>query len=347
MRVAIDLHGIPKSFRYRGNGRYIEGLQKALVKYLPQHQITISEGKVSSDIDVIHYPFFDFFRSSLPLYHKVPFIVTIHDVIPLACPSHYPKGIKGSLIWQRQKYALSKAYWVVTDAPSSIEPIVRHTGFPQGKITSVPLAISEIFTQQFSRNKLSEISVKFALPKEFILYVGDGNWNKNVETLITAAWRSRLDVVLVGKVWLEKPGSHVEQMAMRDMWSKWFGQSFIHRLGPVSDEDLAAVYKLALAYVQPSFAEGFSFPILEALTSGCPVVASDISVHHDLADKAVLYFDPSSPNVLGKVLETIRGLPLRERRAILEKGVKRSEIFSWQRVAVAMGGIYEKAALGR
>ncbi|HKJ25279.1 MAG TPA: glycosyltransferase family 1 protein [Myxococcota bacterium] len=90
----------------------------------------------------------------------------------------------------------------------------------------------------------------------------------------------------------------------------------------LNDAELARAYERASAVVCASFAEGFGLPLVEALTRGVPVLASDIPSHREVGGKHCVYFDHRSPGDLRRALEAFetRGLP---------PDVKPPETFRW------------------
>ena len=84
--------------------------------------------------------------------------------------------------------------------------------------------------------------------------------------------------------------------------------------------------------VFPSFYEGFGLPPLEAMSCGCPVVASNIPVLKEVYDDAILYFDPynidSIKDTIAKVL-----CDKKLRKIMIEKGLEKTEKYSWENSA--------------
>src|SRR5687768_14782067 len=74
----------------RGVGVYADNLQHAF-QALSNIQIT------DKNPDLVHYPFFDLFFTTLPWKKEKPTIVTIHDLTPLVMSGRYPKGIRGTI----------------------------------------------------------------------------------------------------------------------------------------------------------------------------------------------------------------------------------------------------------
>lgn len=104
-------------------------------------------------------------------------------------------------------------------------------------------------------------------------------------------------------------------------------------LGYVSDSDLLHLYRNAQAFVFPSRYEGFGIPPLEAMSQGCPVLASNIDSVKEVCADAALYFDPESPASLLDVLEHFKKHP--EARPVLAaRARERAAMFSWDAAAL-------------
>jgi glycosyltransferase involved in cell wall biosynthesis len=107
------------------------------------------------------------------------------------------------------------------------------------------------------------------------------------------------------------------------------------RLGYVSDEQLKALYLQAHAFVFPSFYEGFGIPPLEAMSLGCPVIGSTADAVLEVCGDAALFFDPHCPQALASHIQTIFTQP-QLRAELVQKGLRRSEAFSWNEAAARM-----------
>jgi glycosyltransferase involved in cell wall biosynthesis len=101
---------------------------------------------------------------------------------------------------------------------------------------------------------------------------------------------------------------------------------FVARL---DDADLAALYRLASAFVFPSLYEGFGIPLLEAMRAGTPVVAAATSAIPEVAGDAAILLPPSDA---GAWAEALRAIDAR-RAALVEAGRSRAARFSWDRTA--------------
>ena len=100
------------------------------------------------------------------------------------------------------------------------------------------------------------------------------------------------------------------------------------QLGPVPYRSLSHLYRACDMYVTPAYAETFAHPLVEAMASGLPVIASDLAVHREICGSAALYFPRFSPNELAqRVLEVVSSAAVSTQLA--EKGMRRAKCFSW------------------
>ena len=106
LKVGFDLSPLSGPSRFRGIGKYTTELLKALRASRKVRVVEIKNTLIEPEYDLLHYPFFDFFFLSLPLFKKKKTIVTVHDCTPLVFPKQYPPGIKGRLKILIQKASL-------------------------------------------------------------------------------------------------------------------------------------------------------------------------------------------------------------------------------------------------
>lgn len=100
------------------------------------------------------------------------------------------------------------------------------------------------------------------------------------------------------------------------------------RLGAVTYRSLSHLYRACDVYVTPAYTETFAHPLVEAMASGLPIVASDLAVHREICGSAALYFARFSPDELAqRVLEVVSSPALST--SLAEKGKQRAKCFSW------------------
>src|SRR3989338_10564231 len=268
--------------RERGSGVYFNNLDKEMSKIGDgTNVIVVKLGQDLSGFDMVHYPYFDPFFLTLPLRKTIKRIVTVHDLIPLKYPRNFPKGVRGSLKWLWQMTALKKTDRIITDSRAAVADIEIITGIPMIKIKTIPLGVDDIYGS-LSANQIREVKKRLALPVDFILYVGDINFNKNISLLLKSFAGliyefPKLYLVLVGKGFRE-PTSALGHLFKLIRELKIEKRTIIPQ--NLTDSDLAGLFQLAAVYVQPSIDEGFGLPVLEAMASGCPVVTAERSEEH-------------------------------------------------------------------
>ncbi|MDD2482704.1 MAG: glycosyltransferase [Candidatus Shapirobacteria bacterium] len=109
--------------------------------------------------------------------------------------------------------------------------------------------------------------------------------------------------------------------------------------GFVPDEDLPYFYNLATIYCQPSFAEGFGLPLVQAMKSGCPVAYSQDSCLDEIMDSNGLKFNPHSQKDLEKSLVQFwNDNDLRQK--YIKLGLIHAKNFDWKYTAIQTLALY-------
>jgi glycosyltransferase involved in cell wall biosynthesis len=114
-------------------------------------------------------------------------------------------------------------------------------------------------------------------------------------------------------------------------------------LGFVPDEELAALYRGAAAFVYPSRLEGFGMPVIEALASGTPVVAAAHPSLDEACGEAALRVDPENVEAFAETLERA----LDEQDALVASGLEHARRFTWEATGRAVVKAYQRALAGR
>lgn len=123
-----------------------------------------------------------------------------------------------------------------------------------------------------------------------------------------------------------------------------FAGRVIHR-GYVADAERPGLYAGATALVLPSFAEGFGLPVLEAMTVGVPVVASDRGALPEVVGDAGLLVSPDDTDELAAALQRVV-TDARLAQALGARGARRALMFDWTASAAALRETYEALAAG-
>jgi alpha-1,3-rhamnosyl/mannosyltransferase len=114
----------------------------------------------------------------------------------------------------------------------------------------------------------------------------------------------------------------------------------IRRLGYVSDEELARLYRGAAVAVYPSRYEGFGIPVIEAMACGVPIVVSSHESLDEASGHAAVRADPDDPGAIAAAIERA----LAERERLVTAGLEHSRSFTWRAVGETFLRGYEAAA---
>lgn len=348
MKIAVDISPIDPNRKsghiVRGVGKYITLLRDNLPRFDKENEYVFFNNikEVPNDIDILHFPYFEPFFITLPFIKKVKTVITVHDIVPLMHAKHFPVGIKGNLKWRVQKRLLKRLDAIITDSYASSDDIHEVVGFSKENIHVVYLAADKEFKPlNLSSIDRESIVKKYRLPEKFFLYVGDVTWNKNLPRLISAVKKTDVALVMVGKALTET------EFDKKNPWN--FDRNVVSkeikdldqfkRLGFVSNEDLVMLYNITEALCMPSIDEGFGLPVLEAMQSGCPVIASDCGSLPEVGGDAVLFVDAfNEENIAEALLKIHNNSNLR--KELISKGLLQSSKFTLRKMIEETSHIY-------
>ncbi|MFZ2413094.1 MAG: glycosyltransferase family 1 protein [Candidatus Cryosericum sp.] len=253
---------------------------------------------------------------------KVKQVITIHDLLPVRHPEDYPK------LRHYFRFMLPMVVRgcsaIICDSDATRRDVIRLVGWPRCPMTVVPAGFnSALFHPEDADNATPAAS------DMYFLFVGDMRPYKNVIGALSAfvgISSQNVRFVIVGN-----PRSRGAQDVF-DLVQKVHIQDRVVFTGYVSDDEVARLYRGALALVFPSLWEGFGLPPLEAMASGCPVITSNVASLPEVCGDAVEYVDPASVDSIRNAMErVIREPALRE--DLRGRGLERAKLFSWDRTA--------------
>jgi glycosyltransferase involved in cell wall biosynthesis len=230
-----------------------------------------------------------------------------------------------SVQWADVTVAPSKAFAEELSKWTGENVVAVHHGFDHNLFAgdSTPLPES-------MQNELHESADALRL-----LFVSHYNYYRNFETLIRALpiLRNRLPGKKI-KLFLtchlsssQNPGSYRAENAA-SLVSLLGARDNVVELGTVPYQLLHHLYRACHIYVSPAYTETFAHPLVEAMSSGLPVVASDLPVHREICGDAGVFFPRFSPDALAERVMQIQESPeLAEK--LSRNGLRRARDFSW------------------
>lgn len=233
--------------------------------------------------------------------------------------------------------SLKRADKIVAVSRFTREEILKYYKIAPEKVVWIHNAVSDDFwASDTTSEKIEAVRRKYNLPEKYLLYLGTLQPRKNIPTLIKAFSKigDHIKLVIAGGK------SHNFDLQIDEAVKKYNLQDKIIFPGFIDEEDKAAVIKAADLFCFPSFYEGFGIPILEAMSVGTPVIASNILPHKEIASDAALFFDPNDFQELAdKLLYLINNEEARQ--DLIRKGSEQVKNFSWKNTAEKMMGIFE------
>lgn len=288
------------------------------------------EALIPQHIDVVHAVALGY-----PVATRKPLVVTIHDLGPLTHPEFFqntrPWVMKRSL-----EQAIHQASAIVCVSQTTADEVRGYVGSQiDDRLKVVLEGVDERFFSSVEPSILNDLP----LPEKdvpFILSAGAISPRKNVKGLLQAMSRLLQDIphhlVLIG-------GAGWDTDELRHSMNDPALKSRVHFLGFVSDIQLRALYQEAEAYVHPSLYEGFGLPVLEAMASGTPVIASDISSLREIAGSAGRLTNANNPETLAaSIVEICQSSAIQAEMS--QAGRDHARGFEWSKCARAMKGIY-------
>jgi len=298
-------------------------------------QLTLPLELSAIRLDVLHSP--DFIP---PFRRNCRSVITIHDLVFMLYPHFLTKD--AARYYGQIDQAVRRTDAIIAVSQATKRDIMRLLGVPENKVTVIYEAANPIFRPLKTPDLRQRVRGRFGIPGEFILFVSTIEPRKNVPTLLRAfrqfrdAYRREVKLVLAGeKGWLfDEVFRLVTELKL---------EKEAIFLGRVSTEELLWLYNTAEALVAPSIYEGFGLPPLEAMACGTPVIVSNVSSLPEVVGDAGILIDPTCPEELAVAMERI--LSDSELRAsLIEKGLKRAALFSWDKAAQETLALYHSLA---
>jgi glycosyltransferase involved in cell wall biosynthesis len=263
-----------------------------------------------------------------PRFSPVPTVISIMDLSYIHFPELFRKNDLYQLLnWT--KFSAKKAKKIFTISEFSKNDIIKAYKKASADVVVTYPGIKPIGSSKVHKIlNMQDLSKKFGINKNYILFVGTLQPRKNIEKLVEAFSKLQekdLQLIIVGKKgWLyENILTSPDKFGVSDK---------VKFLDFVEDEDLPSIYKNALCFVLPSLYEGFGLPVLEAMKYGCPVLVSNVSSLPEAGGEAALYFDPNNVNDMSKAIEKVISNE-KLRQDMIKKGYNQIKKFSWEKTA--------------
>ena len=269
--------------------------------------------------------------------------LTIYDMIPTLFPQHcndYTKSLFSSIL-----SSIDKETWMLSISEATKNDFCNHLSLDPSRVFVTPLAADPaLFYPVTDAQELARVQHHYHVkPAPYVLSLCTMELHKNIDhtircyvRLMQAGKTPDLQLVLAGA-----GGWNHDQIFKKIAGAEAFKNNIVVT-GFVANEDLAALYSGALAFVFPSLYEGFGLPPLEAMQCGVPVIVSNTSSLPEVVGEAGIMLDPKDADGLCQSL-----LSLYEdsslRAELAKKSLLQAAGFSWQRCAEDTVNAYRTA----
>lgn len=347
-KLILNLAKLDRKNKYviflgKSNWDFFEKLPKNFAKsladvpwYSLSEQIKMPKIIASKNLDLLHIPHFN-----VPIFYRGKFIVTVHDLIHHKFAEH-TATTKNPVIFKLKHLAYKK---IIGHAIVKSSKIITPSNFVKGDIVKTfsvdpnKIVVTYEAAEEEYEN-VSSIKYKVSSKNANIIYVGNAYPHKNLNNFLDAfktlttnynLQTTKLILVCPRDVFWERLKREIKK---RDL------EKDVALKGYLKAENLKKLFQKSSAYVFPSLSEGFGIPGLNAMSSGLPVIASDIPVLKEVYGDAAFYFDPKNPKDMAEKIDKVLINP-KLRQKLMEAGFKQSLKYSWFKMAQETLKVYE------
>lgn len=278
------------------------------------------------DVDVLFSPGY-----TTPLLYKGKSVVAIHSVNEIEAGRHSAAyKLSYSLKYRLSAHAANR---VIANSQSTKDRIVEYYKVPEEKVDVVWLGADDSFRPANNPERDREIRLEYlGEDKPFVLFVGSMSERRNIPMLMKAfsllKEREQLPHYLL------MIGQNHEQIPLAQLAEKFgIADSFVHEVGSFSHHsEIVPIYNAAEVFVLPSFTEGFSLTLAEAMACGAPVITSSQSSLGEVANGYGITLDELNEESLAEAITKVLVNP-ELRSQLAQLSLERGKELRWEETA--------------
>ena len=291
--------------------------------------------------DLFHAPY-----RILPRGINAKSVISIHDVMQVVCPELvFPNPILRQFVkpfWSSAiRSTIRRADRILAVSQYSANDALRVDASCALRLRVTLNGKSSSFRPIEKSAAERATSSIVPIDKRFFLVIGGGYPNKNHVAAVSAfakGFRDSEDIYLLVIERRRTSPPDIRRLVRR---CRLDGRVQIR--GPVTTEELIALYNRAEALVFPSLYEGFGIPVLEAMASGCPVLCSNVSSLPEVTGNAALLFNPQDHDEISIAMRRI--IEDKNLRIDLSvRGLRRAALFDWRKTVLETIDVYREIA---
>lgn len=261
-------------------------------------------------------------------------VVTVHDVGFHTNPHLYRSRDRRFHEWSTKDIA-KRGNRIITVSEYSGREISEYYGISADKIAITPNGVDhDLYRPIAETQEVEERLKRYKLHKPYFLAIGRLEAKKNIANLVKAfsLFKARrgvgdpLTLVLIGN-----PGFGYEEIK-RAIADSSYKESIV-QLGYVPESDMPFLINAAEALVHPSWCEGFGIPPVQAMSCGCPVLASNIGALVEVIGReSAIFFPPGEPEAMVTAMNKIvDDTSLKQKLRM--SGIIRASKYTWKATA--------------
>ncbi len=288
---------------------------------------------VCGQLEVVHAT-----SPTIPPAGGAPLVATVHDLAPLRFPERYPRSARISLR-RGMQLAAREADRIICPSESTAAEVEELLGVERARLRVVPHGVDIPAADADSARQFVE---RRGISEPYVLWVGTQEQRKNISAVLDAfaivAQRND-DATLV----LHGPAGWLGEEVAVTIRRRGLESRARVSEGSLTREELAALYARADVFVFPSLYEGFGLPVLEAMASGTPVIASNRSAMPESAGSAAILVDPTDADALAEAIARVLD-DTSAHDELVDRGHERARAFTWENTARQTWSVYEELA---
>lgn len=290
----------------------------------------------------------------IPLIKNKKHVVHCHDFLALKSAlgmiPENPTSYTGKLYQNYIRNGFSKGKYFISISKKTQQDLHE---LHQGKIVSSAVCYNglnrpfQALSPTESR-RLLEVKLKIPLSEGFIMHIGGNQYYKNRKGVIEIydSWRKinnkKIPLILIGS----EPSDELCNLRLKSLFKE-----DIHFVTNLSDEYINNAYSGAICLLFPSLDEGFGWPIVEAMASGCLVITTNKSPMNEVGGSAAFYIDKKPNDTLllkewknesAIVLEKVISINAIQRADRIEKSLNQSQKFTAEYSLNAIEIVYKE-----
>ncbi|CAA0107449.1 D-inositol 3-phosphate glycosyltransferase [Halioglobus japonicus] len=266
-----------------------------------------------------------------------PCVTTVHDLSHIRYPHYHADHLIEWLNANLQQ-SLNRADCVLTVSNIVRDELIEHFNLAEDKVRTIYEGVESCYMPRTEEQTAAVLSSLGLRHKHYVLLSATLEPRKGIDvlldawSLLPASVRREFPLVLTGS-------SGWRNESLMKKLAGLVAEGTVHHLGYVPLDELSILFSGAAVFCYPSVYEGFGLPVLDAMSSGTPVICRAGTSMEEFAQGACMLCETGEPEELASKLDTLLHSSS-ARSEWAEKGLRQASLFSWERCAAETAEVY-------